>query len=379
MVREVAAADTSRWVVTFDNYGIGDGFDRLGFAETFLRRQRISALHVLGRGRDWYQYPDVFEACRAARATLPTQARVMAYGSSMGGYAALRFARALRAEAILAMSPQYSIDPAVVPWEERWRQDGARIAWRPELAGPIDPGAPPLLVYDPTGPDRRHAELIRAEAPSDVFPIRYGGHPVTTVLKDLGLLRPLVLGTLMGTLDLAELRRQVRASRGRSPNWLGEVSARQPASRPLLAVALARRAHAVRPHDPGTLLPLARALNRIDERAEALSVCRTILAAGRREVDVLLAYGEALVATGEYAGAVAVAEEVAARRSDHAHFRHWAAAVHAGAGDWTRAIAEQRAAVALAPGIRGFSEALAAYLGQAPRPRGALRLWLGGG
>ena len=82
----------------------------------------------------------------AARAAVPEGARVMTYGSSMGGYAALRFARALRADAILALSPQYSIDPAVVPWEDRWRQDGARIAWLPALAGPLDPNVRPLIT-----------------------------------------------------------------------------------------------------------------------------------------------------------------------------------------------------------------------------------------
>ena len=43
VVRSVPTADASRWVVTFDNYGIGHGFERPGFGQDFLLASGISA------------------------------------------------------------------------------------------------------------------------------------------------------------------------------------------------------------------------------------------------------------------------------------------------------------------------------------------------
>ena len=191
-VRCVACADRTRWVVTFDNHSIGYGFDRPGFGEHFLKKEGISAIHMLGCGNDWYQYPDALEACRVARDAIDPAARRITYGSSMGGYAALRFADAVAADAVLALSPQYSIDPAVVPWERRWEEDARRSLWRPELSGSINCQSAPLILYDPTGPDRRHVDLINRDVPSTLIGIPYGGHPVASFLAEAGLLRPIV-------------------------------------------------------------------------------------------------------------------------------------------------------------------------------------------
>src|SRR5690606_30202022 len=132
-----------------DNYGIGHGFDRPGFGEEFLRNAGISAIHVMGVREDWYQYPEMPAAMQAVRQATAGAERVMTYGSSMGGYAALRFADAAGANAVLAISPQYSIDPKKMPFETRWHQESQRIQWRPEIDGRIVCDSYPVIVFDP--------------------------------------------------------------------------------------------------------------------------------------------------------------------------------------------------------------------------------------
>ena len=106
LVRSAVINDRDPVVVTFEHYDIGKGFDRFGFGEQFLLSQGISAVHVLGSGNDWYQYDDIFDALGAVRAVTADARRTITYGSSMGGYAAVRLADASGADAVLALSPQ---------------------------------------------------------------------------------------------------------------------------------------------------------------------------------------------------------------------------------------------------------------------------------
>ena len=86
---------------------------------------------------------------------------ILTYGSSMGGYAALRFANLLGATHALAFSPQFTIDPRHVPLDPRWQRhyrpewhDNSQIR-RKHVARHS------YMVFDPYFPyDRWHADLI---------------------------------------------------------------------------------------------------------------------------------------------------------------------------------------------------------------------------
>lgn len=90
--------------------------------------------------------------------------RVLAYGSSMGGYAGLRFGKMIGATSALAISPQYSMQRDRAGFDTRWAKTVNRIRWRPELAGPLPADLHAVIVYDPAHAfDRRHVELIAGE------------------------------------------------------------------------------------------------------------------------------------------------------------------------------------------------------------------------
>lgn len=379
LVRSVPTEDARCWVVTFDNYGLGPGFDRPGFGEEFLRQSGVSAIHVMGRSEDWYQYPEMAEAMAAVRAATAGAERVMTYGSSMGAYAALRFADAAGANAVLAISPQYSIDPARVPFETRWLQDGRRIVFRPEIDGRLTCACRPLIVYDSTGHDERHVRLIAAEIEADLVGLRYVHHPATTYLNEMRLLGPLVFDLLAGALDLETFRAEAIARRRDSAVYLSRLAELQPASRGETGRGIASLALKRAPHNPMALTALAAYLTRAGEHDQAIALHERATEAGFRAVNYLVPHVDALIAAERIEQALTLAEEAVDRLPRAAHLRYWQGGILWRAGLTDAAIAAVERAVALAPFESPYRNTLRHFRSEAGRadepPPGAARAW----
>ncbi len=155
---------------------------------------------VRERPARWYNTlePDLllpFVAAQAGRKTV-------ALGNSMGGYAAILFSALLPdIRRSIAFSPQFSVHPDHCPWEVRWREPIAGIdRWRFEtcLPGGASLAAATLDHFVFCGTDIRHdvrhAEAIVREAPrpASAFLIHGCGHDLVRVLKDRGMLVPLL-------------------------------------------------------------------------------------------------------------------------------------------------------------------------------------------
>ena len=317
LVRHVPAADPSRHAATFDCYHDERTLDRPGFGEDYFARHGIAATHLLSRDNDWFQHPELPKALAAMRAAASGAGSVLAYGSSMGAYAAVRFADAVGATAVLALSPQYSIDPAKAPFERRWGQDRRRLRFLPALDGPIRCRVRPVVAYDPSGLDRHHADLIARDMPVQRLRLPYAGHPVGGCLQEAGLLHGLVMDTLDGTLDAAAVERAARAARRTLASYHGNLAACQPAVRPNLAIALALRAVALDPGRPESHLALALRLSAAGRHAEALAAHGRV-AELERHPGYLMDFCIALRKAGDSAGALALAHEIQAAWPHHA-------------------------------------------------------------
>ncbi|MET4665327.1 alpha/beta hydrolase [Sphingomonas sp. PvP056] len=362
LVRQVAIEGCDRWVITFDHHSIGDGFDRKGFGESFLQANGISAIHVLGRGNDWYQYDDIFAAAAVVRAATSGAVRRVAYGSSMGGYAAVRLADAIGADAVLALSPQWSIDPAIASWDNRWSQDAHRIRWLSTMAVPLRPAPSSVLVYDPHLPlDRRHALLIAEQTGSHLLPVAHCLHPASTFLGEVSLLRGLLEDLLYDRFDARAMATEIRARRATSSVYLGALAERQPAVRPRTAIALARRARLVKPDSALGMLSLARILTRTGHHDEALETHRQIAIKVNRLPIYLVPFANALVDAGEGEEAIAVAGEVVDAEPDVGHLRNWFATMLWQRGERAAAVAHMARAVALNPMERRYRRKLFRY------------------
>jgi len=241
LVRRVGGYGGPICYVTFDSYTDNRTLDRPGFGEDYFRGRGVDAIHVLSRENRWYQHAELADALATVAAATAGYDRVIAYGSSMGGFAALRYGALSGATVGLALSPQFSVDPTIVPFDRRWAEDVARIAFRDEE--PLPSLAEQYIAFDPADAhDRRHFALFAARSSSRGVPVPHGGHPVGSYLVETGMLQSLLEEIESGAFDPLAYARELRARRRRSGHYFYILAQRVPAHRPQQKVALARLA-----------------------------------------------------------------------------------------------------------------------------------------
>lgn len=206
-------------VVTFDNLDIAmdKREDRRPWGFSFIEKQGWSMLGVTAAGWTWFRDPWVSSQFDRLRdeGFFARFGRVVFYGASMGGYGACAFCAACPGADVVAISPQSTLDRALVPWETRYR-----TAWGRDFSGPYGDAAQAsrsarrvTLLYDPYEPlDAAH--VARFEAPN-VMALRTPllGHRLGSSLHQMGILSPVALGALDGTLTEAAFYRLLRARR----------------------------------------------------------------------------------------------------------------------------------------------------------------------
>lgn len=274
LVRHVSVGGPDLCYVTFASYTDDRVLDRPGFGEAFFRSRGVDAVHVLSRDNDWYQYPEWDDAVTAIAATTAEYRQVVAYGSSMGGFAALHYGASCGAHLGIAISPQYSVDPEIVPFEDRWLADVARIRFRRDETRPLPRQ---YIVYDPMDPnDRRHFELFSARSPSIGLPAMHGGHPAGSFILETQMFTPLFDGALTGEIDPAAYAAAMRSRRRQSGQYLYTLSVRTAARRSAQKIALARMAADVS-GEPVYISYLATLLDQAGELVEAARYHRLAL------------------------------------------------------------------------------------------------------
>lgn len=220
--------DADTLVVTFDNLDITmtKREERRPWGYSFIKGQGWSMLGVLAGGWTWYReawVQDQFDQLQAA-GFFKQFRRVVFYGASMGGYAACAFSPAAPGCDVVAISPQSTVDKSTVPWETRYK-----AVWDRDFSGKYGDAAVVSsaarrvsILYDPyESLDARH--VARFEN-SNVRALRAPllGHRLGSSLHQMGILTPIILGALEGTLEPAEYYRLLRARRD-SPRYQREL------------------------------------------------------------------------------------------------------------------------------------------------------------
>ena len=214
-----AERDARTLVVAFDNIGpVNDlSFKREPWAWKFVHDRGHSYLGVMARRKVWYRDPEIIGWMEdlSARGVFSRYERVVLCGTSMGAFAALAFAPLAPGCVSIAFNPQATLDPALVPWEERWRS-GRMADWSlpySDAGAGARAASRAFVVYDPFfDGDRRHAERIQGP---DVVKLKcwFGNHFTPVFLKKLGLLKPIMEGAIDGTLTADGWYRMARARR----------------------------------------------------------------------------------------------------------------------------------------------------------------------
>lgn len=235
--------DPSFRLVTFSEMGLkANGQHWWGAAAA--RTLGLSALGFVAKAPNWFPAAAMRDALAApaVRAALAAIPRRVSYGFSMGAYAAIKYASGLGTEAVVALAPQWSIDPEDtkgVDWRFGRHFDrglNARMAITPDdVSGRV------YLVYDPRERfDRWHAERISAAVRDTRTVKAYAtGHYVASALANSDTAAEIFRAALAGE----DGRLQVAVARQRR-GWdrRASVLARQAAAqRPSAALRIARR------------------------------------------------------------------------------------------------------------------------------------------
>jgi len=231
-------------VVTFDNLDIAMNkrAERRPWGFEFIEKQGWSMLGAMAGGWTWYREPWVWAEFDRLRdeGFFARFRRVVFYGASMGGYAAAAFSGACPGADVVAISPQSTLDRGLVPWETRYK-----TAWDRDFSGPYGDAAQVsgaarrvTILYDPYEPlDAGHVARF---AGANVMKLRAPlmGHRLGSSLHQMGILTPIILGALDGTLTEQDFYRRLRARRD-FPRYQRELFERAARKHPDLARRLA--------------------------------------------------------------------------------------------------------------------------------------------
>lgn len=204
-------------VVTFDNLDIAmeKREDKRPWGFAFIEKQGWSMLGVTAAGWTWFRDPWVYAQFDALKKQgfFKGFKRVVFYGASMGGYGACAFAAACPGADVVAISPQSTLDKGLVPFETRYK-----TAWGRDFSGPYGDAAKVsgkaervTLIYDPYEPlDAGHVNRFTAK---NVVKLRAPllGHRLGSSLQQMGILSPIVLAALNGTLTDQAFYQHLRA------------------------------------------------------------------------------------------------------------------------------------------------------------------------
>ncbi len=213
-----------RLLICFAYYDHRDHETQTASAVRFFQRFDVDFILVTPHSNAWYQYADKQRCYDLIRSIGTGFDETICYGGSMGGYEALKSAALLGARRVLAISPQFSIDPHKVPFETRWRTEADQTRFIDDdmrLSSDIDY----CVLSDPFDRlDERHLKLICAAGGAiRRFPVPFGTHFLAHMLSETGLMEGILRDFLADSLDEGVFRKAVRVRRDRSITYLAAV------------------------------------------------------------------------------------------------------------------------------------------------------------
>lgn len=146
---------------------------------------------------------------------------VVGYGSSMGAYAALKYSSLFKSSITLAFSPQVSVSPSDVPFDEVRHcyyseiKNGDMLVRGRDLSGAV------CVFFDPKHPiDAGHIELLRKNADGHsvtAVPVPYGGHDIINLVADARLFSKLYECCLLN--DIGHFKRLMKSATRKSDTY----------------------------------------------------------------------------------------------------------------------------------------------------------------
>ncbi|MCQ8279306.1 tetratricopeptide repeat protein [Acetobacteraceae bacterium KSS8] len=213
-------------IVSFTERG-GGTLDGRGFGGGFLHKKGFDVVAIKSKADRWYHDlpSDALSLTSRFLAACHRDYTVRAgYGSSMGGYAAIKFSRTLGLDKVLAISPQTDISKE---WDQRWKKEAQDIGtFAAIVESDIRPETTYSVAYDPFDPDGIHVSILSSIIPPDrLIKVRvpFAGHPVGFLLQSAGVLGDVALSAFRGEV-FPDHRMKTRAARASSAPHLAHMS-----------------------------------------------------------------------------------------------------------------------------------------------------------
>jgi len=209
-------------IITFTERTHRD-LEGLGFGTSFLLKRNYDVLAIKTNRDMWYSNltEDHVQAIIGfLSSTTHDCTQRITYGSSMGAYAAIRFAGAFGASRAIAVSPIFDI---TLDWESRWKDDIPNLSSGPMMqACLLEAKTNYFFVYDPHSPDSRHVSEYKEIIPAEylhLFRTPYSGHPSGPFLRDTGILSELIYGVISSG-EFPQLQAKMKSLRKNSRDYL---------------------------------------------------------------------------------------------------------------------------------------------------------------
>jgi hypothetical protein len=206
----------------------------------------ISELWIQTKRNDWFINEELHDFEQILSSISAKYDVVDVIGSSMGAYGALLFADCLRATKVVAISPQFTVNPRIADFETRWRPHVEKIDFSYEK--PLASGSRVqngYILYDPRFRlDRLHAELALKALPQfKALKIPFGGHPATFTILSISGARPIFSAfNGDGEVSTSQILRIHRQARKESPFYIASLAQRVTKRHRKMAVGLMKKA-----------------------------------------------------------------------------------------------------------------------------------------
>jgi hypothetical protein len=194
--------------------------NKKGFGEDLFSSMQRNHILITCRDNSWFQYSDMAEACASIKAITKNHKKVVAYGSSMGGYGAMAFTGWIGANIAISIAPQYSVDPTKVPFEDRWHsfRRGISAFVCDDFPSQANTECKNYIFYDPFYKrDAEHAKLLQDAAAATECYLSFGGHLCAKLASDLKLLRPAIEDVISGCFTPQAFHQRLRSERKKLP------------------------------------------------------------------------------------------------------------------------------------------------------------------
>lgn len=187
------AGETRRLVVCFSGIGPSDAPPGPEFQRLIAMAPRDHLLFIADPARSWLNRPGLVAEITAvieAEVAATGATQICTLGFSLGGFCAVVIPAFTRVDCAVAFAPQFSVDPALVPAEDRWQDLRDQIpAFTIRNADDyVQPRSHYVVFF---GAHRREApqrNLVRPRPNLDLFVIPRTHHNVPQRLKDAGIL-----------------------------------------------------------------------------------------------------------------------------------------------------------------------------------------------